>query len=46
MCKSLPTYIKKEINNLKFVKVLRNYLFENAFYLIEEFYRYQSKNKP
>jgi len=40
MYNSLPLYIKKETSNTKkFAKVLKEYLYENAFYTLEEFYK-------
>jgi len=36
---SLPTYIKKELTDTeKFVSLTRNFLCENSFYSLEEFY--------
>jgi len=40
MYNNLPSYIKKETSNTKkFAKVLKEYLYENAFYTLEEFYK-------
>jgi len=41
MYNNLPTYIKKESSNAKkFAKVLKKFLYENAFYSLDEFYTY------
>ena len=41
MYNSLPLYIKKETSNTKkFAEVLKEYLNENAFYTLEEFYKH------
>ena len=38
---SLPTYIKKELTDTnKFVSLTRNFLCENSFYSLEEFYNF------
>ena len=38
---SLPTYIKNEPNNTKKCEsLLKNFLYENSFYSLEEFYSY------
>jgi len=38
---SLPTYIKKEsINTKKFESLLKNFLCENSFYSLEEYYNF------
>ena len=38
---SLPTYIKKEsINTKKFESLLKNFLCENSFYALEEYYNF------
>jgi len=38
---SLPTYIKKELTDMKkFVSLTRNFLSENSFYSLEEFYNF------
>jgi len=41
MYKSLPTYIKEaSTNTKKFAKVLKIFLYEKAFYTLDEFYTY------
>jgi hypothetical protein len=38
---SLPMYTKNEFNNTKkFESLLKKFLFENSFYLLEEFYNF------
>jgi hypothetical protein len=45
MYNNLPTYIKQESPNAKkFAKVLKKFLYENAFYSLDEFYTYQCES--
>jgi hypothetical protein len=45
MYNNLPTYIKQESPNAKkFPKVLKKFLYENAFYSLDKFYTYQCES--
>jgi len=45
MYNGLPSYIKKESSNAKkFARVLKQFLYENAFYSLDEFYTYHCES--
>jgi len=44
---NLPTYIKNEFSDsTKFVSLVKNFLCENSFYSLEEFYNFSSVKSP